>query len=230
MNKNELIDKVFDEVLYYAVSLAEEEMMKELENNLDEKVEFSKEHVANMQKIFKVYRQKLFCKKIVDITKRVAIFFIIISVVGAISIMSVEAWRLKILNFFIEVKDNHSDIYLKEGMSDNNSYKIADITFGYIPDGFTVENTNNTKNNLFVQFTNGNNLYFSLNINDVDANLSIDTENADFKKIFLNGVEALLSEKGTIKILVWHNDKYMFTLIGNIETSELIKIAENIKK
>ena len=230
MNKNELIDKVFDEVLYYAVSLAEEEMMKELENNLDEKVEFSKEHVANMQKIFKVYRQKLFYKKMVAVTKRVAIFFIIISVVGAISIMSVEAWRIKILNFFIEVKDNHSDIHLREEMSDNNSYKVADITFEYIPDGFTVENTNNTKNNLFIQFTNENNLYFSLNINDVDVNLSIDTENADLKKIFLNRVEALLSEKDTIKILVWHNDKYMFTLIGNIETSELIKIAENIKK
>ena len=230
MNKNELIDKAFDEILYYAAPLAEEEMMKELKNDLDEEVEFSKEHVANMKKIFKVYRQKLFYKKMVAVTKRVAIFFIIISVVGAISIMSVEAWRIKILNFFIEVKDNHSDIHLREEMSDNNSYKVADITFEYIPDGFTVENTNNTKNNLFIQFTNENNLYFSLNINDVDVNLSIDTENANFKKIFLNRVEALLSEKDTIKILVWHNDKYMFTLIGNIETSELIKIAENIKK
>jgi len=230
LNKNELIDKAFDEILYYAAPLAEEEMMKELKNDLDEEVEFSKEHVANMKKIFKVYRQKLFYKKMVAVTKRVAIFFIIISVVGAISIMSVEAWRIKILNFFIEVKDNHSDIHLREEMSDNNSYKVADITFEYIPDGFTVENTNNTKNNLFIQFTNENNLYFSLNINDVDVNLSIDTENANFKKIFLNRVEALLSEKDTIKILVWHNDKYMFTLIGNIETSELIKIAENIKK
>ncbi len=230
MKRNQLLEKTLDNTLHYIAPIAEEELMKEFNSRFNGNIEFSKEHEGKIQKLFKTERKKQFSSQATLILKRIAIIFIIISVVSTISILIVEAWRIKYLNFIIEVKDKYSDISLKEVTFYNNSYKTEDIAFGYIPEGFLVEDTKITDNHLFIQFVNQNNLYFSLDVNSLDVNLSIDTENANLREILINDGKAVLVEKNNEKILVWNNDKHIFTLIGNIKTSEIIKIAENIIK
>jgi len=227
MNSNVTTDKDFDDLLYYAVPLAAKELMDEME--LPEKEpEFSKEHDAKMQKLFRRERNKLLINKISVYSKRVAIVLFITLVVAGLSLLSVEAWRIKVLNFVMEIKQTHSEINLSEEKT-GDTYNSDQVSFEYIPKGFKLENSDLKENRIYLLFKNDDQFFEFIMIR-ADGQMGIDTEQAQVKKININGNEAIYSTNNNINVLLWHDSNYVYSLEGNIIENELVNIAKNIKK
>lgn len=185
---------------------------------------------------YKQYRkEKIF--KIMQSTKRAAVCLFIISVlVGTISYYSVEAFRLKVMNLRLQFKEGYANIFIKDGTTDfdsadnNDSFKIGNMEFSYMPDGFKLETY---VDNEYIEFKHTNNpsFYISLQIMISESEITADTEDGYTTKIKINGNDAFLFKKGNEGTnLVWSSDNVIFSLSGNIVDSEIIKIAENLKK
>ncbi len=225
-----VIDKTLDAMLQVAVSDSEDKMVDDLLKGFEgESHEFSEKHINDMQILFKKEQRSQFYRRIQTYSKRAAVIFIAVILISAISISSVSAWRIKFMNFIIEMTRYDTDINFDDNDSKTDTYKFEEITLEYIPEGFKLERSEVRENHLNLTFEK-NQEFFNFRTRDIGGSLSIDTENADVKKLMINGSYALYSENNNNSILVWHDDETAYILTGNISQNELIKIAEKINK
>jgi hypothetical protein len=218
---------LLDSIITEAAPTADENIGKDFSE--PETVKFSSEHETAMRKIFRKERNKLLIKKILRHSKRVAVFLLAVIIVLSITVFSVEAWRIKALNFIIEMNKSHSQINFGENNAKGNSYAVNGINLGYIPEGFMLEkkDANNDMGSLVFK---GEKYYFIFSMSDIANTLAIDTESASIKKTNINGQDALFSSNNNVNILVWHDEELSFSLSGTIEENEMVRIAENIDK
>lgn len=227
MEKNEYEEKAFENLLRYAFSIAGKQMADELEDPEEEHV-FSKEHERKMQKLFDGERKRLRKKMFYRNMKKVAVFLLLIITVSSVSVFSVEAWRLEFFRFILDVKETYTGIQFEESTVIGNSYSSEEITLEYVPEGFHLDSRTATKNKLFLVFAKEQE-YFNFTQREPKQAISLDTENATLEKLKINGNEAYVSIKNGTNILVWHDNNKTFSVDGNIDSSELVKIAENVK-
>jgi hypothetical protein len=227
MSNKRTLDKIFDDLVDEAASIVTERLGRNIPE--PETIEFSKEHENAMRKIFRKERNKLLYKHISKYSKRVAVFFLVVIVASSIMVYSVEAWRIKVMNFVIEVSQTHSEINFREDSTKGDSYTSDEITLGYMPEGSKLEKSDVRKNYISLVFKGEEN-YFIFSMNSIDSSMGIDTENASVKKITIKGQEAFYSSNANVNILVWYNEEFSYTLSGTINEKEMIKIAENIKE
>jgi len=225
-NDNKVVEKVFEILLNEAALLADEHIEENLYVSEDD-IEFSKEHENKMKKIFKNERRKIFLKKFYKYSKRVACVFIVFIIISGITVFSVNAWRIKFLNYVLEIGKPNTDYEF--GDTQGGFYSNDDILFEYIPKGFELTKNLSNESSIYLKFKNDN-LYFTLTLNNIDGKSSIDTENGLVQNLNINRCEAFYSTNNNINALIWHNDKFSFKIIGNISKDEIIRIAENIKK
>ncbi|NLM22258.1 MAG: DUF4367 domain-containing protein [Peptococcaceae bacterium] len=176
-------------------------------------------------------------KKTVKILPKAAIFLLVL--IGSFTIMvaSVEALRVKALNVIMNIQNQYTSIQTKD---DNNGHPKqsneqilpAWIRYApnYIPDGFKVNRTEKRETREVIYFVNeqGQIIEFIRYLGS-NTDLRIDTEGADVQQILIHKKEALLSEKQGIITIVW-TDEYLFSLIGEEDRAEMIKMAESISK
>jgi len=232
MGEDKLYNKVLDDLISYAGPIAIEEMANDeeesgKENGLD-KIEFSKEHQLKMKKLFRKEYNKLRLRKIASYSKYAIACILVLAIIVLVPIFSVKAWRIKFLNFIIDVKQTHTEIKFSDDVKTGDTYQSEEISFGYIPAGSKMEKSDRVGSYIYIKFK-ANEQYFTFSRYDINAAMSIDTENATVKKITINNREALYSSNSNINILVWHDDNYSYNLSGNIDENEIIKIVENIK-
>ena len=81
----------------------------------------------------------------------------------------------------------------------------------------------------FIEYTNedGNIIMFEQSLGD-NSQVGIDTENTETEIIEVNTYSGIYFENKGFKTIIFSNDTYVFLLTGNLEKSELIKIAESI--
>lgn len=227
MNENKTLDKLFDQLIEEAANAVAD---RPASNGLEpEPVIFSPKHDEAMKEIFRHERRKLFMKKMLKNSKKVAILFLVLSFLLGVSISSVDAWRVKFLNFVMDIGQTNSEINFVEDEKTGDTYSSDDITLRYIPEGFKIVDSYSKMNGIYLSFQNGENS-FKLQVQEVGSSLSADTENADMKKVKINEKEALYSSNNNTNLLIWHDDTYSYVLSGNIEGKEIFKIAENVKK
>lgn len=226
MNDKQPFDKTTEDILTCAAVLADRDIGEKLVEP-DEEIVFSKEHEDKMKKLFRKERQKQSMKVFSKYAKRAACILLVIVIGSGVAICSVEAWRIKFLNFVLEIGQPNTDF----NFSDNGglSYSDDEITLEYIPMGFEMTKNYSTRQRVFLVFTSGEK-YFQMIISDLDSNSSIDTEDGATEKLYVNGNEAIYTTNKNINALIWHNNELTFSVAGNIAREEIIKIAENIKK
>ena len=222
MKINEIKDKTLDNLLYYAAQEASKELVDEMP--APESVEFSYEHKRKMKKLFK-NSKKISTKSYLKRASAIVAVFIIIS---GISIASVQAWRIRFLNFIMHITESNTELRYKENDTESSSYSADDGNLESVPNGFKLSESRNSSGKIYLRFENKN-LTFSLYIRQLDSTLNVDTENADAKVIKLNGKDAFITEKGDIISIIWNSETKSFALSGNLSEEEIIKIAENIK-
>lgn len=223
MNRdNNAFEKAFDILLKEASIKAENNLVEKLQKPTEEVV-FSKEHEQKMQNMFRRERRKQRNKKLIQYSRRCACIIAVIIVVGAVvSIGSVEALRIRFINFIIDNNAPNTDVNFREDRG--KSYADEKISMEYIPEGFVLTERSNVAS-LFLNFENGDK-YFGLTVDGFDSNHNVDTEDMKVEYLRIRGNEAIYLSKPAVNILLWSDNKNFYIMDGNISKEEMVKIAE----
>jgi hypothetical protein len=152
-------------------------------------------------------------------------------------VASVQALRVKALNIILNIQNQYTSI---KTIDENNSHinqaneQILQYWNGYvpkhIPSGFKIDKTEERDMFKAIYYINeqGQTIRFTQYLSS-NSDLRIDTEGAAVQNISIGNSNALLAEKQGLVSIIWKED-YLFSLIGEVDKAELIKMAESIKK
>lgn len=221
--QNELFEKAFEMMLEEAAAKADEKLGENIEIPSDEII-FSKEHEEKMKKLFRLEKRKEDRKKNFKYAQRVACVFLAFVLVSGVTLFSVEAWRIKFLNFVLELNEPNTDFNFND--NGGTTYSDDNVILHYVPMGFEMVQDSSTKTKIILHYESGEK-YFSFSTDNKNANISIDTEDATIENLKINGCDAIYSSNKNINILMWYDEETIYFVMGNILKDEIIKIAEN---
>lgn len=222
----------------YLLELAlEEQLEHDLQMKKYEKIEetepihvFSKEHDERMQEIFKmadkVENKSRKHKQYRQIAAGFALFFCI----SAFSITQVEAFRLPLVNYFMEIKEKSTLFGTSKEMNTGLTKNHKEYEPQYVPAGFAVLEVHEGDGEIYIQYLNDQKqqVYSYYFFEGID-NTAIDTENTNAVEIKINGNQAYAIQKGEEINILMNRDNQQFCLNGTIPYEEAIKIMESIK-
>lgn len=238
---SEAEEKKLDELLSAALPVYVK-MKNENANDADEEVVFSKEHEENMKKLFenmKNGKSTTYHKSRTNIAKRlipkVAIILIATYAMFGVFMPSNSAWKERITKFFVQdegtgyswvLYGDPDDLYdLRFGeKNDGKSYKISFLK--YLPKGYTIVDIANTGKSKYVRFESDSHK-IRFKVSEFSRNI-IDNEKTERTVAEIDGRKIYFSQKKDDITFSWTSNEKMYTLYGNIEYDELIKIIENI--
>jgi len=212
-------------------------IIDELENDQNEinKIELSKENEKWFEKYInaikrkerKFKRRKHFKKYSI----RAATFLIVVFLSVSFLTVSVEGFRMKVFNLFLEKNEKFTSIKIEEG-SNSDITNIPDWNYyypSYVPEGYQLDTKNVFNDIRILKFKNeSSEIIFGQGPNGSDFHL--DSENAKTSEVLVNNDKSILVEKNNKNILLWHNSDSSFYIISNIDVNELLKIANNIRR
>lgn len=189
----------------------------------------------NKEQIKKERKRKL-QKRIRFVSKRAAIFIIVmIAVTGSLTI-GVEAFRLRIFNLFVQESEEYTDLSLmEEGVENTNITKpegLLDYYYvTYLPNGFNLLDYSGDDGFIAFVFSDGDSrIQLITQTGGPDFLSQVDSENAEVTRFDLNGNDAIYFTKNDKGTIAWHQDNVLIKISGYISKEKLIKIAESIKK
>jgi hypothetical protein len=171
------------------------------------------------------------------IFNRAAVAILVVIVILFTTVASVQALRIRVLNFFMDINPKYTSFHLKESNNNSSSQNPA-INWAkayvptYIPSGYKISNSTNSKSLKRIIFENEQNkdsLIIYMELSEAHSP-AVDTENASvFKKVNINGHEGTLVIKNSIVTIVWQVDNSLFTIQAPISEEIAIKMAQGVK-
>lgn len=216
-------DEAFEMLLKESADLAAEEMGKSYEEPPE--YEPSPEFDVRIEKLFARERRKKRLRRMASISKRAACVLLVFVIAFSVAIGSVEAWRVKFLNFVFDPDKPNMDIVFGDK---GTHYADDDISIDYLPLGFELSEKSTTRFSVVRLFKNKEER-IRVGKYDESINANVDTEDSTIEEIEINGYSAALLIKNNRNILFWSDGDYIFVIDGNVSKKEIIKIAENIK-
>lgn len=222
--------KIDDRFLYTNMPQIEKAMLEKVPLESELSYKFSWRFKRNMKTLLKYERRTPVMRRFVRQMKTAtAILLIALSMIFG-TIMSVEAYRVRFFEFVTEIREELTSIVIRSG--ENADYDALTAIYpSYIPEGYSVleQTSDKYENTIIYSNSKGLELYYSQRMT-TQGELILDSEGAKTKLITIGPQEAyLISNKGTLQ-LFWHYDDSILSLIGNISETEIIKMAESIKK
>jgi len=163
---------------------------------------------------------------------RVAIILCAILLSAAAVTLSVEAFRIKFFNLFIETGSDYNRIEFQE---EGDSLALPEEWENYyypawLPEDYKLLDTQSNDASKVIILMNDSNdiLIFTQNTNKLGLNM--DNEDSDVEIVPINDNEGYMIEKDDIISISWSQNNTVLTLEGVEEISEMIKIAEKMKK
>lgn len=247
MNKNnsqeeKIIEERSNSFLAYIGNAAEEDMLKEFEEweNNATAIKIPEELETKILKSAKCFneKQKRIKRKssLIKLTKTAAIVMLIISVTFSTLVISVEAFRERVVDFLFEDKGTHMEVIPTE--ADENTLEMKNdvpadgqgvFYLRYIPEGYKIVETKIAGSKKIITFQDNAQITLIFTQEPWDnGRLSIDNEDIESGQLQINGKSAFWTSKNNELILMWSKSNYRFVLYGEIELEEMISIAENI--
>ena len=186
------------------------------------KPEYSKRHIRRMNALKNKMRGNVyhhFTTKTIRIMLVAAILF---------------AWMMTAF-VFPSSRDSFIDnfnIASRYQMTKNNKNSVPDeITVGYIPEGFELEDTQPSSKGILYAYSSLSNSKFTITKFTSAIEIYFDTETNDSEIIYMNNVAYTYSENtlSNNKNIVWIDNDYIYRVDGNLSKDEMFKIAESIK-
>lgn len=99
----------------------------------------------------------------------------------------------------------------------------------YLPDGFVKTEERSNYFSYFCEYRDDENRIIKY-VQSVDqkGNIEINSEVDMMSKVYINDIEAICNKTDN-NISIYFKDEYVYSIYGNIDENELIKIAESIK-
>ena len=249
--KKQAQEKMLETLFEYAASCHIDNLIEattHLEVSTDSELALSPEFDQKMKKIIESYNKKdkikNFREKTIRFLPKAAVFLLI--VIGSLTMVvaSVEALRVKVINFFVNTHQKYTDVQLRENSPDQLNEQIQQMipiqhqipsdwdgyVLGYVPQGFNVVGTEEDSTSKTINYAdqNGKTIRFTQYLSNA-TNLRIDTENAIVEHHSIHNSKAILAEKDGRVSIVWENE-YLFYIVGKIDKSEIKKMAESVFK
>ena len=172
-------------------------------------------------------RQRLVrdCKKAYAAFAKVAVILLIIVVGGVCTVINVEAVRVPVLNWLIDVQEKYTQIQFLP--TANN--EIPDIEFGYLPNGFTIQfDREGINSKMYSLISDDVTIY--VDIFSTNSPINLDTEDAIVTNITIQDeYSAMLIEKDSHIQLFWSDNSYVYIINAEYSVDEIIKIANSIE-
>ena len=230
-------EKVIAAYCHYIGECHLDNISKELENKKvaietlpypDSMSQWFEEFIQERKKREVQARRKKLLKRI---SSRAAMFLIVLSAAFFFVTVSVEAFRVRVFNFFKEANDRYTSVRVVETTGVVSSILGEDYYYPlFLPDGFVLRNTEEigqTKIMYFENSSGGGYIHFIQA--EIGTDFHFDTEDANVEEINICNGKGMLSEKKDRNIIFWHNEKRCFYIISDLSTDTLLDIAESIK-
>lgn len=184
---------------------------------------FAKRSIKNTGRVF------------AGVIKKVAVVALIGTMLFTTAFALSTDFRIKTLNWIIEVFDDRTEFsFVEQDSIDNNAEgNKQKIMVEWLPDGFYESNQSENKFTIRYDYCSDNGEEFSIAVFDgTNMKLGLDTEDAEVETVDLQGEEAIMASKNGIIQIAWADQEShtYFIIDGPEEIKEdLIKIARSIK-
>lgn len=167
---------------------------------------------------------------------RVAVAMLAVFIVFSTTMLTVHAFRIKVLDFLINIEPKYTSFQLEDNNSASSGGMVVNWTNSYvptyIPEGYEVSSISNSDSFKKLAFQNKQNkdliiIYSEYNLSN---SVVVDTENASLvETVKINGFNGTLVEKNSMVTVTWETDSHMFVIQTQISPTESIKMAEGVK-
>ncbi|TEB15565.1 hypothetical protein Psfp_02060 [Pelotomaculum sp. FP] len=192
---------------------------------------FSQQLDAHLKKP-KAYAKR---QRVLKALNRVALAMLAVIVILFASVATVQAVRVRVLNFLMDIQQEYTSFQLKDSSSGSEGNSAA-INWHkayvptYIPDGYEVSAISNSEPLKRIEFKNPQGVlitYIELSEGNKPA---LDTEDASaFEPVSINGHEGSLIVKNSLVTVIWAMNDRMFMIRGQMEKDTAVKMAEGVK-
>ena len=227
--------KITDEMLFEHAAEARDIWLSTLLADADiPKFQTSKAFEKKMQKLIKEQRRDPRTNKTLRIMRRTVAAVLVVATISFGGLMSVEAYREKVIEIVVHVFQKLTEYRFVSEKIRTDEIVLPEISLDYVPEGMReIENRITGNNRRFVVYENDSGLFFELTQRPISSGgvygSILDTEDSTHEPIVINGYEGYLNKKNGNCSVVWTGDNIIYELYGNVEMSEIKKIAEKIK-
>lgn len=171
-------------------------------------------------------------RKIIRMTSKVAVAVMVFFGVAATTIMSVDALRIPVLNFFIEHYEHYASLQLNNNAQSEDGINETEYLLGFLPDGYhKTSYTNDPKVKISV-YENDSGDIVQFSITQTDGGYNIDTEDALISEITLGEYKGILLEEEGYQA-IWYDTEnsivYNLHAIG-LERDMFLEICNSVAK
>lgn len=157
---------------------------------------------------YKKKRQRSFFSGITKAASKVAVIALLVFGIASAAILSVDAWRVPVLNFILAESGDQAVVNV--GYSNSALKKqfeaIVETVRNNVPPDYTFTETPDTdKMALLIKMENKEGKLLNVCVSQENAQMTLDTENAEVEEIDLNGHPAYLIIKDGLYI-IWFDD------------------------
>ena len=222
------LSKEFDEKLIQVFEMYSKNLCESLPSDEEIKhIEFSENFENKMQKLIRLQKKSYFYL-INTVGKRVAIIVLAIMISLTATTFGVKAIREAVIEFITETFEKFTNIKVSYEEPSTQT-DIVKASPQYVPEGYTITTVSDTGGLYRIIYNNQEN-----NSIDYIQKLSfgtiynVDTEDIEYKKIYINSFEGIQYVKNGINTVVFADHTYMYDISGQVSFDELFKIAESI--
>lgn len=234
--KQNLQNDMFDAMLRSAFQERRQQGDRELltEQELREQdiepQQFSPAFERKMRKLIKKVERREWRRMHRKTMQCAAALFAVMILTGGVLVTKVDAVRIPVMNFVINVSEEFSDIQVVDSERKLELSEASnDYLPCYVPEGFSVEFVEEYSDTWIVQYTDRIGEYYSIDFYRSAINGSMDTEGATVTEQKINGYPALIIDKKDYLTVVWCPDGSEYIISGTISMEEVNSILSSIK-
>lgn len=171
-------------------------------------------------------------RKIIRMTSKVAVAVMVFLGLMTTMVMSVDAFRIPVLNFFIEQYEHYSSLQLNNNAQSEDSIIEAEYLLGLLPDGYYKTSETSVPKVKISIYENDSGEIVQFSITQTDGGYNIDTEDALISEIVLGEYKGLLLEKDGYQA-IWYDTEnsivYNLRATG-LERNMFLEICNSVVK
>lgn len=227
-----------DDMLDLAIKHAGHDILAEIahempsDEEIKESIKYSDEFEKRIKKIIGMDFRRRRLSKVIRVVTKVAVIILVFLIVSTAVIFSSEALRIKVMNLFYQTGEKSTEIEITDNEEIENILEGL-VVPSYIPEGYELEEKNRIGIIYNSIYKNSNNDMIKIEQINGSGNTTADTEKKPSYETEIMGHKIFVTEcKGSEgkrkNLLVFNNDLFRFSISGNINISELLKIAESM--
>jgi hypothetical protein len=176
---------------------AEQEKDTEVPQTLDERCK------ALLQKEGKKALRQQRRNAFLRVSRRVAVALVAFLVTFSVLFVSVEAIRIPIINFFIELRETYLIVSSNKPEPVEEPYNPQDPLCGLVPEGFDLVYAEGTPSNLIADYRDGSGAFVLMTLYTTGGKSYFDIEDAEVRHIKMQGYDTLMILEGDSIMFFW---------------------------